>query len=385
MSAPAALEAIAGALRRARESCHDRAWTMPAAFYTDPAFLALERDTLFAREWLCVGRIEEVPEPGCHMAWRMGEEAIAIVHGQDGRIRALSNVCRHRGTLIVTGKGKARRLTCPYHHWVYDLDGRLAAAPQMPQRPDFDTAACRLPEFPCETWMGFIFVNLDSDAAPLAPRLADLEPRVAPYHLEEMWLGHLDEVVWETNWKSLIENYMEAYHLTPLHRTTLNNLNPTGLARHVPAGEHWFGYEVGFPEDAPRMTRGHHDLSDAQAATCLMLMVGPGTGIGLAADYSSFLCLQPEDTDRVRFRSGLLFWGDSWAQDAVDRAIELFDATMAEDRMVLEPLMTGYRSVHHAPGPLAPAHLEGPILDLAQYVARRMTPALEAALDRQRP
>ena len=379
MNATDGLATIAAALRQAAASSHDRAWTMPAAFYTDADFLALEHSTLFAREWFCVGRVEEVPEPGCHMAYNLAGEALVIVHGSDGRIRALSNVCRHRGILIANGKGKGRRLTCPYHHWAYELDGRLAAAPQMPARPDFDVAACRLPEFPCETWMGFIYVSLDSEAEPLAPRLADLEPRVAPYHMEEMWLGHLDEEVWETNWKSLIENYMEAYHLTPLHRTTLNSLNPTMLARHVPAGEHWYGYEVGFPPDAPRVTRGHADLSDAQSATCLMLMVGPGSGIGLAADYSSFLCIQPEGTDRVRFKSGLLFWGEDWPQSAVDRAIELFDATMAEDRMVLEPLMAGYRSRHHAPGPLAPAHLEGPILDLAQYIARRMIPVLDQA------
>lgn len=368
---------VKAALAQAARSDHDRAWTMPGAFYTDPVFLQLEQEILFGREWHCVGRLEEIAEPGSHMTYRLGKEPMVIVHGHDGRIRALSNICRHRGTLLVSGKGKGRRLVCPYHHWAYELDGRLAAAPQMPERPDFPIGECRLPEFPSEVWMGFVFVNPDTAATPLAPRLADLEPRIAPYHMEEMWLGHLAEEVWETNWKSFIENYMEAYHLTPLHRTTLNNLNPTGLAHHVPAGEHWFGYEVGFPEDVPRVTRGHPDLSPQQSATCLMMMVGPGTGIGLAADYSSFLCLQPEGTDRVRFKSGLLFWGDAWPQDAVDRAIALFDATMAEDRMVLEPMMAGYRSAHHVPGPLAPAHLEGPILDLAQYVARRLLPEIE--------
>lgn len=379
MTAPSPLRRIAAALEDAASRSHDMGRTMPAAFYTDPDFLALERSHLFSREWQCVGRVEEVAKPGSHFTYRLVDEPLVIVHGDDGRIRALSNVCRHRGTLIASGKGEGRRLVCPYHHWTYDLTGQLTAAPKMPARPDFEIAACRLPEFPCETWMGFIFVNLNLDAAPLAPQLADLESRVAPYHIEEMWLGYLNEEVWETNWKSLVENYMEAYHLTPLHRTTLNNLNPTGLARHIAPGEHWFGYEVGFPPDLPRVTPGHPDLTTEQSNTCIMVMAGVGTGIGLAADYGSFLCLQPEGADKVRFKSGLLFWGEAWTQETVDSAVELFHATMAEDRSVLEPLMLGYRSAHHASGPLAPAHLEGPILDLAHYVGRRLSPVLAAA------
>jgi phenylpropionate dioxygenase-like ring-hydroxylating dioxygenase large terminal subunit len=367
---------IATALRDAAKRGHESGRTMPAAFYTDPAFTALEIEHLFAKEWHCVGRVEEIAEPGQFMTYRLAHEPLVIVHGEDGRIRALSNVCRHRGTLIAGAKGKGRRLVCPYHHWTYDLTGRLTAAPRLPARPDFDVASCRLPEFACETWLGFVFVNLDAGAAALAPRLADLAARIAPYHMEEMWLGYLGEEVWDTNWKSLVENYMEAYHLTPLHRNTLNALNPTNLARHLPPGEAWFGYQVGFPPDLPRVTRGHPALSRQQSDTCVMALIAPGTGIGLAADYSSFLCLQPEGPDKVRFKAGLLFWGDDWAQGAVDRATELFHATMAEDRSMLEPLMIGYRSAHHQTGPLAPAHLEGPILDLTQYVGRRLDSVL---------
>lgn len=376
MTSGSPIGAIRGALQDATRRSHDTGRTMPAAFYIDPNFLALEQRHLFAKEWHCVGRVEEVGEPGRYMTYRLADEALVIVHGEDGRIRALSNVCRHRGTLIAGGKGQGRKLVCPYHHWVYDLAGRLTAAPRIPARPDFDLASCRLPEFPCETWMGFVFVNLDQGAGPLAPRLGDLAERVTPYHMEEMWLGYLGEEVWNTNWKSLIENYMEAYHLTPLHRTTLNRLNPTNLARHVPPGEAWFGYEVGFPPNLPRVTRGHPDLSQAQSDTCVMAMIPPGTGIGLAADYSSFLCIQPEGVNKVRFKAGLLFWGDAWEQSAVDRAVELFHATMAEDRSMLEPLMTGYRSAHHETAPLAPGHLEGPILDLIHYVGRRLGPAM---------
>ena len=108
--------------------------------------------------------------------------------------------------------------------------------------------------------------------------IADLEAMVAPYHMEEMWLGYIGEEVWETNWKSMIENYMEGYHLSPLHKTGLANLNPTDMCAHIPASEHWFGYTVGFPDDLPRVTPGHPSLTKEQSNTCIMAMVQPGSG-----------------------------------------------------------------------------------------------------------
>jgi len=371
----AGLEAIVRGLADTAGRTADTGRTMPAAFYTDPDWLELETEHLFRREWLCVGRVEEIDRPGRYMTHTLLGEPLVITHGRDGHIRALSNVCRHRGALVASGKGEARRLLCPYHHWAYELDGRLAAAPDMPERPDFSIATCRLPAFPCETWQGFVFVNLDRDAPPLSPRLADLEARLRPYHMEEMRLAGLGEEVWETNWKSLVENYMEGYHISPLHQATLYNLNLTDLCRRIEPGETWFGYEVYFPRDLPRVTRGHPDLTPEQADACLMAMIVPSSGIGLAADYSSFLCIQPEGPDRVRLKFGLLFWGD-WSQEQIDRAIALNEATMAEDSMVLESIRRGQRSAWHETGPLAPGHLEGTIHDLARHIGRRMAPAL---------
>ena len=129
------------------------------------------------------------------------------------------------------------------------------------------------------------------------------------------------------------------------------------------------------PGALPRVTRGHPDLDRERADTCLIAMIVPASGIGLAADYSSFLCVQPEGTQRVRLKFGLLFWGE-WPQEAIDRAVALNDAIMAEDRMVLESVGKGLRSAHHATGPLADAHLEGTLLDLFQHVGRRVGPAL---------
>ena len=109
-----------------------------------------------------------------------------VVRGDDGEVRVLSNVCRHRASLVAEGSGAKRQLLCPYHHWSYNLDGSLKRAPLMDRVEGFDPATCSLPRFATEQWMGWIFVNLSGTADPLGPQLQELDPYVHGYHTEEM-------------------------------------------------------------------------------------------------------------------------------------------------------------------------------------------------------
>ena len=366
-------EDLAGALRAALDAPHDAARALPGGYYRSGEMLAAER-ALFARTWICVGRADEIAAPGDYLTWQIGAEPIVVVRGADGVVRALSNVCRHRGMLLAEGHGTARRLICPYHAWTYDLGGQLIGAPRMEDRPGFRREDCRLPEFPVEIWRGFVFVSLDPEAAPLAPRLGGLDAMIGAYHFEEMTTRYAAVEVWETNWKSLVENFMEGYHLTPLHPRTLHPVNPTGLCAHFPAGEGYFGYTVGFSPDMARAPRGHPDLSAAERDTCVMFSVPPNLMVGGASDYSSYLCIEPLGVDRVRVRLGLFFYGEDWTEAEVARAAELFQETMAEDKTVLSRIGQGLASAHYRPGPLAPAAYEGCVLDLAKYVAGRVLP-----------
>jgi phenylpropionate dioxygenase-like ring-hydroxylating dioxygenase large terminal subunit len=278
--------------------------------------------------------------------------------------------------LLAEGSGNNSRLVCPYHHWSYDLEGKLAGAPRMEAHKTFDKSNCRLPQFPTEEWNGFLFVCLAEDPPPLAPRLAPLAKLIHNYHVEQMKMLYVANEIWHTNWKCLIENFMEGYHLSPLHKTTLHLVNPTRLCTHLPAGESYFGYNAGYSPDLPRSQKGHPDLTDAEADNCVMFAIPPGLVSGIGGDYSSFICIQPETASRVRAKLGLIFYGENWPQEAVDHAVTLFNATMAEDKAVLVDLMRGMASSHHARGPLAPADFEGPVLDFYRFYSKRLSPVL---------
>lgn len=202
---------------------HDAAAPMlPAECYTSPEFFEFERTRVFTRSWICIGREEQVPEPGDFLTPKIGDEPLLVVRREDGTIGAMSAVCQHRGQVIATEAGSAgRAFRCPLHFWRYDLEGRLAGAPRVEPREHLEClrAAVRLPEVRLENWHGFLFVNLDPDAAPLAPSLAKVEP---------FWAGYEDAdlvavpptpadkgLPW--NWKIHAENFTDAYHPEFVH------------------------------------------------------------------------------------------------------------------------------------------------------------------------
>src|SRR5579862_4831723 len=157
--------------------------TLPPVCYTDPAFYEFEKQAIFFREWLVVGREAWVKNPGDYFTVSQVGEPLIITRNRDGELKAMSAVCQHRAMLVAEGHGNVRSFRCPYHHWTYSLGGNLVAAPEMDRACGFDKKDFRLPEVKLEVWLGFIFVNFDPDALPLAPRLAALTEVLKNYNL----------------------------------------------------------------------------------------------------------------------------------------------------------------------------------------------------------
>src|SRR5437667_8733781 len=134
---------------------------LPARTYHDPAIFTFEREQWFFRDWICVGREEDAPDPGSYFTVELIGEPLIVVRGPDDRLRAFYNVCRHRGTAVVEGDcGKLVRMQCPYHAWIYDLEGRLVRAKHMEDIEDFSLGDFGLTAVRLEAWGGFLFVNL---------------------------------------------------------------------------------------------------------------------------------------------------------------------------------------------------------------------------------
>lgn len=195
---------------------------LPPKAYTSQAFYDFEREAVFMHSWLCVGRAQQIPNPGDYIAKTIVGEHIMAVRGKDGQVRVMSALCRHRGhPLKEECQGHADRFVCPYHRWAYDLSGELVAAPHIIKKVPLAVLKqeSTLPEIRSEIWKGFIFINFDSQAAPLAPTLAKLEPYFENYDLDNMVTiaPRIEPAPVPWNWKLLLENYIEPYHTEYVH------------------------------------------------------------------------------------------------------------------------------------------------------------------------
>jgi phenylpropionate dioxygenase-like ring-hydroxylating dioxygenase large terminal subunit len=214
----------------------EAATTLPAEAHISAGIYEREIERLFEREWLCAGRVDQIPERGDYFSLDLLGDKLVVVRGTDDEIRVLSRVCRHRGAVIVQGAGNARSFQCPYHAWTYRLDGALLGAPHMQSVESFDAKKCRLPEIRSEIWEGWIFVNFDAEAAPLAPQLAPLAALLENYRMSEMLAVETATFESPFNWKILVDNFMEAYHHIAIHRDTLEPTFPAARS-HSPDNE----------------------------------------------------------------------------------------------------------------------------------------------------
>jgi Phenylpropionate dioxygenase and related ring-hydroxylating dioxygenases, large terminal subunit len=204
---------------------------IPTARYVDPAFAMLEHDRLWSRVWQIAGREEEIPEPGDVLEYEIGLVSILIVRASDGALHAMRNSCRHRGSKLVEGRAAAPGcLQCPYHGWRYALDGTLI---EVVDPDDFGGAlpdGLRLEPVRVDTFGGFVFVNLDADAEPLAEFLGPLPELLAPYRLDEMRIRLARTTVLPANWKAVIDAFNEGYHVQALHAQILPWTDDTSIA-----------------------------------------------------------------------------------------------------------------------------------------------------------
>lgn len=350
----------------------DAARAMPADFYTSMEFLKLEIEDVLLREWMCLGHIGEIPNPGDFYTTEMLDEQILVTRDSDDNVRVLSNVCRHRGNRVAEGSGNSRKFICQYHAWTYDNSGALLSAPLMINQPGFDKDKCGLPEFLSEIWNGWIFVNLDGTATPLAARLEGLQQKIKNYHTEDRFLNFIEEDTWNCNWKCLFENFMEGYHLSATHLKTLHKITPTRLCKKMGSGQGWTGYHAYYDPKYPPRGPFHPDLTEDEKTNSPMYGVYPNLVVGMATNFTLFMCLRPDGVDRVQIRWGVTGLENDPNAQMVKDYVDLCKSFNAEDREKLEVLQKALNTRTYQGGPLAPDDYEGSIWDFIQYMARHL-------------
>jgi nitrite reductase/ring-hydroxylating ferredoxin subunit len=297
-------------------STTDEAMTLPPACYTDPEFFEFEKDSLFFREWLCVGRESWASAPGDYFTATHAGEPIIVARNRDGVLKAFSAVCRHRAALVAEGCGAVKSFLCPYHHWTYSLDGELVGAPEMQRALGFDRRQFGLAPFRLEVWQGFVFVNMDPDALPLGPRLESVAAPLANYHLAKLdGPRPAAPTVYPWNWKVMFENSNDGYHANRLHKGPLHDFVPSALASfpEIPPGE--AGYyrlngtthpDVGFNATQRALLPMFPDLSATDRNRVVFANIPPTLSLFTMSDMVGYLIMHARSANSQALSLGLL-------------------------------------------------------------------------------
>lgn len=198
----------------------EEAYTIPAPWYLDARVEQAEREQVFGRNWIAVGRADQVAAEGQFFTIEIAGEPIVVVRGSDGELRAFLNVCRHHAAAVANVPcGTVQHLRCPYHGWTYGLDGTLKGTPEFAGVCNFDRAANGLVPVRVAAWEHFVFVSLDEDAPALEQSLGDLPQRVAPLALSKLHFFARKSYTMACNWKVYVDNYLDGgYHVPHLHK-----------------------------------------------------------------------------------------------------------------------------------------------------------------------
>jgi phenylpropionate dioxygenase-like ring-hydroxylating dioxygenase large terminal subunit len=382
-----------------------RATTLPAQAYTSEEFFAWELGHVLRPGWQCIAHVSQIPAPGDFLNLDLLGEPLIVVRGKDDAVRVLSRVCPHRSMDIMpegfgydghstaetrNGKpdcGHTRLFLCPYHAWTFELDGQLKACPEMHQAEDFCRDNFFLKPFRAEIWQGFVFVNLDGQAPPLAPGLAGMASDIAAFRPAEMKLVISREWNCPFNWKVLVENFMESYHHLGIHHKTLQPMMPARDTWTEQERRHYIRSHLPYKDSVRETYQAFESKGDFSAA----LPPLPGLNGSQKSEWGLFLAhptfllatapdrliwyrLQPLGPDRLKLTTTTLVAPEVLARENFETlrqntAKQLVDFHL-EDMEVCTAVQRGFYASGWQPGRLS--HLEMPVWLFHRYLAARV-------------
>lgn len=352
---------------------------LPGFFYTSREIFEREIETIFMREWLCVGRVEEFESAGDFHAMRIAGEPLVVCRDRAGKLNAFRNLCAHRGVEVAVGQGNTNAFICRYHAWTYALDGHLTGAPHSDGLHGFDVGKCGLPPVAIDTWGGYVFVNFDPNCRSLADCLDDDGVREFAGFLQPENTRISDKFVFEVpcNWKFVPENLMDMYHVGVIHKASFGAHFPVRDFRFNLTGQ---GYNAVY-ESLTMSPNGvtlfgampwlAGKVSDKFACTT---WVRPTMNIFGRHDLIQPWVAMPIDVNRTEVTIYTQLPESYFEQPGFAEKNQIYAdfirLVATEDEAMLESLQTGVNSSGFTPGPTV--NLERAIHHLLNYYLDRL-------------
>jgi phenylpropionate dioxygenase-like ring-hydroxylating dioxygenase large terminal subunit len=348
---------------------------LPAWTYLNAELLELEYERVILPSWQFVCHQNQVKEAGDFATLDLMRDSIIVMRGKDGTLRAFQNACRHRGSKLLDGEGSCKhRITCPYHAWSYQLDGRLAAVPSEKTFPNLDKTQLGLKELELEVFCGLVFVRVAGNGPSIAEQWGDLAQELAPYRIEEMVPAQGVQISeeWACNWKVALDNYLDNYHVPfghpGLHRLMDNELACT-INRHGisfsksvirPRESHVWSERM-YQRLAPRAFEG---MPEDVRATWLFGFMPVNIGFDVFPDSMDIFQILPKGATKSVIRTPLFVRPDARREaKAMHYLAARINAQIGhEDKALCERVQAGLSSYNYQPGPLS--EYEMPVKDM---------------------
>jgi len=321
--------------------------TLAGRYYTDPAVLDAECERIFERQWYYAGRADEIPEPGRFIRRRVGRETVLLVRGKDQQIRGFLNVCRHRGSqLCLTGSGSVgNAIHCPYHNWIYGLDGALITTPNWRAMTEVRKKDHGLLPVKAAAWAGLIWVCTDGDPGPLEDHVRpQIESRLGDYakleryRIGELTVGARAEYEVAANWKLIYENFQECYHCSHIHPELVQTIpqfrSPAmGSMGYDPDGYPIAADRASFSLTGQTVLPRLPGLLPADDGLYYGMVLRPNCFLSLVSDHVIVHRFEPVAADRTRAVCEWLFPPETLAGDEhdVSDAVALFSRVNEQD------------------------------------------------------
>jgi len=339
---------------------------LPAWTYRNPELLELEYERVILPSWHFVCHVNQLPEAGDYATLELLRDPIVVIRDREGDLRAYYNVCRHRGTKLLDGAGTCRgRIACPYHGWTYGFDGRLLGVPAERTFSGLDKQALSLKPIELEVLEGLVFVRVLGGGPSLAEIWGEYTEFMRPYRVAEMVpAGPVSSERWSGNWKVVVDNNLENYHIPvghPGYHRVLDNqiggfMNAHGIAGSrsylkLKPSENWV--ERMYQMLAPVTLQGVLDQESAR--TWLFFSMPPNTGINLYPDSMDVFQMLPLTADSCFVRYTILARPNETRPMRVLRYLNyrINRQVSAEDRWLSERVQSTIASQGYDPGPLS--------------------------------